>query len=605
MSDLNISFKIKNYKCFRDEFVGFDKIKPVNIIIGRNNSGKSSMLDILEFLTNTDSLNQVVKIDNAVFQIEDEIYEKELQSTFPNSTGSTNFISPYLNPRSNIIKDWENHGRHLLGLRVKYRIPFDKNYEFTNPALLEENITPDRDWSRNLILENRKRLVNEIVTSFANNKRLPHFFQNKIVRRLHSERDIGDEKHARTLHLELTPNGDGATNIIWNLINNSDLRNRNSVRINLLESLNKIFYPDSYFERITIQSCPNDFWEVCLEEKEKGEIPLSKSGSGLKTVILALLNLLAVPKIKDPQKEKKEISDYLFAFEELENNLHPALLRRLFSYIEDFTIQNKCHFFITTQSNVVIDQFSQSPNAQIIHIVHDGTKSCAITINSFKEQSAVLDDLGAKASDLLQANGIIWLEGPSDRTYFNKWIELYIGGTLKEHRDYECAFYGGSLLAHFESEDPLSADVDAVNILRVNRNAILIGDSDRTEPNKSLKPRLEKMKTAMEKMGAYIWITDAKEIENYIPAATLNRIFKKDNLPDIERYEIFYHEKEKDYWHKNGLVGSFDKVEFAHKIVLNLLKEDLDKRFELKDRMAEICEKIKKWNEDRPTIKQD
>ena len=35
-----------------------------------------------------------------------------------------------------------------------------------------------------------------------------------------------------------------------------------------------------------------------------------------------------------------------------------------------------------------------------------------------------LDDIGIKASDILQSNGIIWVEGPSDRIYINKWIDF-------------------------------------------------------------------------------------------------------------------------------------------------------------------------------------
>jgi len=596
MSDLNISFKIKNYKCFRDEFVGFDKIKPVNIIIGRNNSGKSSMLDILQFLTDKKSLDDSLK-DRIVLQIEDEIRENELKTKFRIDLSGGNLYSNR--------NHWEDHGCLLIGLKVRYQIPSKGNHEYINPELFEKDIQSySRDEIRKKVTKERKRLVDQIANNFGNNRRFPEFFKNKIVNRLHAERDIKNEPYNTGQgHLKLQPNGDGATNIICNFLNYSRL-NRDIIQIKLLNSLNQIFSSDGFFEEIIVQSDDRGYWEIYLVEKEKGLVPLSKSGSGLKTVILALLNLLVVPEFKEKDIEKN-VSNYLFAFEELENNLHPALLRRFFKYIEDFAVQNKCHFFITTHSNVVVDQFSRSPYAQIIHVIHDGIKARAATIDSFHEYSAVLDDIGAKASDLLQSNGIIWLEGPSDRIYFNKWIELYSGNTLKEHRDYECAFYGGALLAHFESEDPLSVDSDAVNILRVNRNAILIGDSDKTEPSKPLKPRLVKMKTAMEKMEAYIWITEAKEIENYIPAAVLNKIFKKDNLPDIEKHEIFYHEKEKDYWHENGLTGSFDKVEFAHKVIPHLSIEDLDERFELKDRMSKICKIIKNWNEDRPTIKQE
>lgn len=42
-----LSIKAKNYKCFGEEPQGFDEIYPINIIIGRNNSGKSSLLDLI------------------------------------------------------------------------------------------------------------------------------------------------------------------------------------------------------------------------------------------------------------------------------------------------------------------------------------------------------------------------------------------------------------------------------------------------------------------------------------------------------------------------------------------------------------------------------
>jgi putative ATP-dependent endonuclease of OLD family len=277
------------------------------------------------------------------------------------------------------------------------------------------------------------------------------------------------------------------------------------------------------------------------------------------------------------------------------------LLRRLLKYIADYAETEKAHFFLTTHSNVAIDMFSRSPNAQIIHVAHDGKQATSKTIESFQEHSAVLDDIGAKASDLLQANGVVWLEGPSDRIYFNQWVELYSGGKLQEHRDYECAFYGGAVLTHFEAKDS-PVDCDAVNVLRVNRNAILIGDSDRKAKGGHLKPRLRNMKEAMEDTGGLVWVTDAREVENYIPAYALCQRFDKTELPEIEQYEQFYHKPtgkkadEKGYWQKSGLSGTFAKVDFARSIVQYLRTEDLDKRFDLKAKMEAICERIKKWN---------
>jgi len=248
---------------------------------------------------------------------------------------------------------------------------------------------------------------------------------------------------------------------------------------------------------------------------------------------------------------------------------------------------------------VVIDVFSYSPHAQIIHVRHDGQGATSRTLSSFTDHGTVLDDLGAKASDLLQANGIVWLEGPSDRIYFNRWVELYSEGELREHRDYECAFFGGSILKHFEAAEPKAAS-DEINILRINRNSILITDSDKTGPRKRLKQRVKRMRDSMEKMGAHIWITAAKEIENYIPADAMEKVFGKSGLAEVGQYERFFYtsqrKNEKGYWQRKGLGGSFDKVKVASEVVAHLTRENLDGRFDLEDEMAKICEIVRRWN---------
>ena len=44
------SIHFKGHSCFKKEWAGFDTIKPINVIIGRNNSGKSHLLDLVEAL---------------------------------------------------------------------------------------------------------------------------------------------------------------------------------------------------------------------------------------------------------------------------------------------------------------------------------------------------------------------------------------------------------------------------------------------------------------------------------------------------------------------------------------------------------------------------
>lgn len=44
------SIYFKGHSCFKKEWAGFDTIKPINVIIGLNNSGKSRLLDLVEAL---------------------------------------------------------------------------------------------------------------------------------------------------------------------------------------------------------------------------------------------------------------------------------------------------------------------------------------------------------------------------------------------------------------------------------------------------------------------------------------------------------------------------------------------------------------------------
>jgi putative ATP-dependent endonuclease of OLD family len=75
-----------------------------------------------------------------------------------------------------------------------------------------------------------------------------------------------------------------------------------------------------------------------------------------------------------------------------------------------------------------------------------------------------LEDLGYHASDLLQSNGVIWVEGPTDRLYLLKWLEL-TGLKAKEDLDFTIMFYGGRLLSHLSFGPDLTKEL--IPLLRV------------------------------------------------------------------------------------------------------------------------------------------
>ncbi|MYD64216.1 MAG: hypothetical protein F4W91_24555 [Gemmatimonadetes bacterium] len=268
--------------------------------------------------------------------------------------------------------------------------------------------------------------------------------------------------------------------------------------------------------------------------------------------------------------------------------------------IEEYATNEKTHIFLTTHSSTALDFFSVSKNAQIIHVLHDGESARTIPISAHFDRLGVVSELGAKPSDLLQANGIVWVEGPSDRIYLNRWIDLYSDGRFQEGRDYQCAFYGGSLLARTQFKAPEEAETDLVNLLQVNPNIIVVCDGDRTAKDSDIKGRVKRINREVKKIpDAHIWITSAKEIENYIPGSVLEKALDRSGLRDPEQYENFFPRKKacsKSYIETNLNRRNVDKIDLARLSVPHMTNDIMADRFDWEEQMKEIVDLIKSWN---------
>jgi AAA15 family ATPase/GTPase len=69
MSFQGISLKAQNVKCFGEEGFGYEEIKPFNIAIGRNNSGKSTLLDLVAYAVEVELRLMVVISSSRLIQM--------------------------------------------------------------------------------------------------------------------------------------------------------------------------------------------------------------------------------------------------------------------------------------------------------------------------------------------------------------------------------------------------------------------------------------------------------------------------------------------------------------------------------------------------------
>lgn len=560
MSNIPLKISIKNCKCFGEDEQSIDEIHPINLIIGKNNSGKSALLDVIQYVINPGSINLVRhKKNNPEVFLTKLLEDGEIQGVFRSDTHGGGV------PGATFYE----FGKTLIGKPITIKLLKEKK-DFIQ-------ISPKID------------LDDRVIDQQGFHKNLADLFLNplsgRVFKKISAERDIVAESDAE---IDLSYDGKGATNIIQRFINLASLGNREAVERELLEALNKIFAPEARFDRILTQQLDDQRWEIYLEERNKGIISLSNSGSGLKTVILVLINILLLPKYLG-----RNLSEFVFAFEELENNLHPSLQRKLLLYIRDIAIDNKCVFFLTTHSNVVIDLFGGDKEAQILHIVNDGITATAKKIQTFKDNNAVLDDLDFRASDLLQSNGVVWLEGPSDRTYFNHWVEIWSDGTLKEGIHYQCLLYGGRLLYHLTADEENLED--AVSILKINRNCILLMDSDKKLSSSKLGSTKVRIKKEIEAIGGVAWITKGREIENYIPDESIKNLYGKkralkfDKFTDISVYLEKIKRGEGKKFERSKTLFAKDILPF---ITFNLVEKHLD----IDKMMKKVINKIKEWN---------
>lgn len=316
---------------------------------------------------------------------------------------------------------------------------------------------------------------------------------------------------------------------------------------------------------------PHDFSTIQVETPQR-VLPLASLGSGIEQVVV-LASAATV------------LSKTLVCIEEPETNLHPLLQKKLIRYLTDHTDNQ---YVIATHSPHLLDDSRST--AYHIRLTTGGTIA-QVARRPF-EHLQICHDLGYRPSDLLQANCVIWVEGPSDRIYIRRWIEI-IDPELVEGIDYSVMFYGGRLLSHLSvSEEALD---DFINLRRLSRSSAVVMDSDKRAARGRLgatKIRIRKEFEADQPAPGFAWVTNCNTIENYLPQELLQSSVA--TVHPGRQLQPF------DRW-TNPLTSppggqSFDKIAIAAAAAESLGPESLDV-FDLRRRVICLREFIRSANE--------
>lgn len=253
-----------------------------------------------------------------------------------------------------------------------------------------------------------------------------------------------------------------------------------------------------------------------------------------------------------------------FLFDEPDTHMHPKMQRAFLNYITDISSENNLQFFISTHSSVLIDQSILSDKADVFQIKKRNDKSEVINITENNEsiRELVYNQLGYSPSDLLLAKTLIWVEGPSDIIYLKHWISVR-EPELKEGKDYSFVFYGGSSVVHLSFDENVNID-SLIKLCSINANSAIVIDKD--GPEKSDKK--EEIKKRIDSNG-FVWITEGREIENFIERKIFETAVKKVHKELGEEYSI---PSDEDSFHQRTILRQtpknyINKVAVANEII--------------------------------------
>jgi len=550
---------IKNFRSLRD--VALEDIEDFNILIGKNNSGKSNVLESLalffsEFaLTGgtTSGLNEYFWFNKSVtdpieFMITIELTDEECEQIFPEKILKT------VKPRHQETYRQIFIHRKIINLQGTWRT---ESLNWSNLPLVKDDkpLTMEevkKSWGLASLWGGTTQKVPTTEPLEVAPEMLSVIFEGiveKIKGRFKLISAIRDVKNPIAHRMTLLDSQ--VQSSLWSLDQSTKVPDER-----------KYAAIEGSFSKITGQRLDPVQGQIFIR-REAIHFPLYFEGGGTQGAINLLYDLKS-----EPEK------GYIFGVEEPETHSHPSFQRKLFDELKDLSIDGH-QIFVATHSPIFIDRADPS-GAWIVKLVDVETK-----VEKIKELKEIVQEIGAKPSDIFFfANRILFVEGKTEEIILPAFAHR-LGVDLKD-------------VAIIPVEGKAKARLNLKAWVKITRNALpifLILDNDaRQEVEELVKEGL------IEPENYHFWQNGT--IENYYPEEILKDAFSELN----SRYTLGMKVEEVLEQVRRGLL-SLGKVDLGEKrtlldkswkIVLaeSIAKLVMEKEVRISNEVRRVLEKV-------------
>ena len=339
----------------------------LNIICGKNNSGKSTILEALTIENKYGLGKKVVDVEWLVKSFEPNAN----RYTSPDPQKSLGWLRGYLQKLSNEGTIWySNEKDEIIGniFKAKANDQYVKGFSndiFDFTGLIKEFFRKPNEFFTPVLIPPKRHIE----------------FKNQIV-----------------LNQQVTPEGEGIINRLF-FLKNQDLE---SDEYKIYKSIYDIFFE---ITKTRFNIVPDQSNQLTLTYKTGDQwIPANDCGLGLSDVlvIISIINIL----------DKNVV-----LLEEPENHLHAEYQKRLLNYLVG---KKAKQFFITTHSPVFLD-------SGVVSKIFFCSNDTEIVVSDQTSKSAIISSLGFSVAENLVADLLILVEGPYDIPVIQEmlnWLDI-------------------------------------------------------------------------------------------------------------------------------------------------------------------------------------